>query len=427
MNDVLRPSAAQLAWQRAGLGVFFHFGLNTFAGVEWSDGTLSPEVFDPTDFDADQWVEVAAGLGAAYVVLTAKHHDGFCLWPTKTTDYSVASSPWRDGRGDVVAEVAAACRRRRVGFGVYLSPWDRYAPEYADADAYDAVYAAQLTELMTGYGDLTEVWFDGAGSDGRVYDWPRYMRIVQQHQPDAMIFNMGAPTIRWVGNEDGLAADPVEYVTDALALNQYVTGADALAERIYAPPECDVSIRRGWFWHPDDEPKSVAHLMAIHLQSIGMGAGLLLNLPPDTSGRIDPRDAERVRELRAELDRRFSAPVRADVEERSPGQWAVRLPAEVEVGQIELREALEHGQRITRHTIEVDERAIVEAKTVGVRRIHTIDPIALSSFRVAIDEGAQLDAVIVYPANPDLVRPELPEGYEASTDPPDPVTGLVSH
>ncbi|MFD5213848.1 alpha-L-fucosidase [Microbacterium sp. NPDC058345] len=427
MSAVLRPSAAQLAWQRAGLGVFFHFGLNTFAGVEWSDGTLSPEIFDPTAFDADQWVDVAADLGAAYVVLTAKHHDGFCLWPTKTTDYSVASSPWRAGRGDVVAEVAAACRRRGIGFGVYLSPWDRHAPEYADADAYDALYSAQLTELMTGYGDLTEVWFDGAGSDGRVYDWPRYMRIVQQHQPDAMIFNMGAPTIRWVGNEDGLAADPVEYVTDALALNQYVTGADALTEHIYAPPECDVSIRRGWFWHPDDEPKSIAHLMAIYLQSVGMGAGLLLNLPPDVSGRIDAADAERVRELRAELDRRFARPIRAEVVKGAPGRWDVRLPEEIEVGQIELCEALEHGQRISGHAITDAGRDIVRAGTVGVRRIHVIEPVTLSSFRLEADDGAGVEAVIVYRANAELVDPELPDGYEASTEPPDPVTGLVAH
>lgn len=179
--------------------MFLHFGLNTFAGLEWSDGTLDPAIFDPTDLDANQWVDTAVELGAAYVVLTAKHHDGSCLWPTATTDYSVASSPWRDGHGDVVSEVADACRRGGIGFGVYLSPWDRHAPEYPDAGAYDDLYARQLTELMTGYGALTEVWFDGAGSDGRSYDWPRYMRVVHEHQPDAMIFNIwvSRPSAGW--------------------------------------------------------------------------------------------------------------------------------------------------------------------------------------------------------------------------------------
>lgn len=424
MSDVLRPTAAQLAWQRAGVGMFLHFGVNTFVGAEWSDGTLDPEIFNPAELDADQWIDVAVELGAAYVVLTAKHHDGFCLWPTRTTDYSVASSPWRDGAGDVVAEVAEACRRRGVGFGVYLSPWDRHAPEYDDPEAYDALYAAQLTELMTGYGELTEVWFDGAGSDGRAYDWDRYMRIVHEHQPGAMVFNMGAPTIRWVGNEDGLAADPVEYVTDELALNQYAVGSDALDARLYAPPECDVSIRRGWFWHPDDEPKSVAHLMAIHLRSVGMGAGLLLNVPPAASGRIDPVDVQRIREFRAELDRRFGQPITATVEQRSPGVWQVVLPAEVEVGQIELREAIEDGQRITRHEIVAGERMLVEAGTVGVRRIHPVDPVVLSSFEVRADDDGDLAAVIVYPADAGLVRPELPEGYEASTEPPVVATGI---
>lgn len=419
MSAVLRPTPAQLAWQRAGVGMFLHFGLNTFAGLEWSDGALDPAIFDPTDLDAGQWVDTAVELGAAYVVLTAKHHDGFCLWPTATTDYSVASSPWRNGHGDVVAEVADACRRRGIGFGVYLSPWDRHAPEYPDAAAYDDLYAAQLTELMTGYGALTEVWFDGAGSDGRSYDWPRYMRVVHEHQPDAMIFNMGEPTIRWVGNEDGLASDPVEYVTDRMALNQYVTGSDQLAEHVYAPPECDVSIRRGWFWHPDDAPKSVAHLMAIHLQSVGLGANLLLNLPPDISGGIDAADVDRVREFRAELDRRFAHPVHAALVQQEPGCWIATLPESIEVGQIELREAVENGQRITRHAVVDDGRELVAGGTVGIRRIHQVASAMLSSFEIRTDEDAELLAVIVYPADATLITPELPDGYEASTEPPE--------
>lgn len=176
--------------------------------MEWSDGTLSPASFDPRRLDARQWVAAARVAGATYVVLTAKHHDGFCLWPTSTTDYSVASSPWRDGAGDVVRELADACAEAGMGLGLYLSPWDRHEPRYSDAAAYDDFYCAQLTELCTQYGDLVEIWFDGAGSAGRSYDWKKIIEVVRTHQPGAVVFNMGDPDIRWVGNEDGLAADP---------------------------------------------------------------------------------------------------------------------------------------------------------------------------------------------------------------------------
>lgn len=172
------------------------------------EGTDSPELFNPTQFDARQWARTAKRAGFKYLVLTAKHHDGFCLWPTKTTDYSVKSSPWKNGQGDVVREVADACREEGLKFGLYLSPWDRHEPCYPDKEAYDDFYAEQLTELLTGYGPLVEVWFDGAGSQGREYDWPRIIGLVDQYQPEAMVFNMGRPTIRWVGNEDGVAPYP---------------------------------------------------------------------------------------------------------------------------------------------------------------------------------------------------------------------------
>lgn len=230
------PTPGQLHWQRTGMGVFFHFGLNTFHGLEWSDGTLDPATFDPDQLDADQWVRTAKRAGAGYVVLTAKHHDGFCLWPTATTDYSVRSAPWRGGRGDVVAEVAEACRHHDLGLGLYLSPWDRNAVCYPDPAAYDAFYLTQLEELCSNYGDLFELWFDGAGSQGRTYDWQRIAALVERRQPQAMVFNMGRPTIRWIGNEDGLAADPVVYVVSDTKLDNYTTVTVDLAERLYLPP-----------------------------------------------------------------------------------------------------------------------------------------------------------------------------------------------
>ena len=417
--EIPRPTPAQLRWQRAGIGVFFHFGINTFANREWSDGSVPASLFAPDQLDVEQWLDAAGLAGARYVVLTAKHHDGFCLWPTRTTDYSVASSPWRNGSGDVVRELADACRDRGMGFGVYLSPWDRHAPEYADPDRYDDLYAAQLTELLTGYGDLVEVWFDGAGSEGRTYDWPRFMRLVAEHQPEAMVFNMGAPTIRWVGNEDGLAADPVTYVADAVPLSQYVTGETALAVPRYLPPECDVSIRRGWFWHPDESPKSVSHLLAIHQASVELGANLLLNLPPDRDGRIDEADAARLAEYRAELDLRFGRPVAAELRENGDGLWEAVLAESMTIGYVELRERLEGGQRVSHHRITVEGEVLAEGGTIGVRRLHRVPVADARTFTVTVTGGGELEAVIVHPAAETEHEPVLPSDYAASTEAPD--------
>ncbi|MCD2497081.1 alpha-L-fucosidase [Microbacterium nymphoidis] len=417
--DIPRPTAAQLRWQRAGSGVFFHFGVNTFGDREWSDGTLPAASFVPEQLDVGQWLDAAQLAGARYVVLTAKHHDGFCLWPTSTTDYSVASSPWRGGAGDVVGELANACRERGVGFGVYLSPWDRHAPEYADPDRYDDLYAAQLTELLTGYGDLVEVWFDGAGSEGRTYDWPRFMRLVAEHQPEAMVFNMGAPTIRWVGNEDGLATDPVKYVADAVPLSQYVAGEAPLAVPRYLPPECDVSIRRGWFWHPDESPKSVAHLLAIHQASVQLGANLLLNLPPDRSGRIDAADLARLAEYRAELDLRFGRPVPARLHHRGDGVWEAELAESVAIGHVELRERLEEGQRVLHHRITVAGEVLASGHTIGVRRVHRVPVCETRTLTVTLTGGGELEAVVVHPAADTRAEPMLPPDYAASREVPD--------
>ncbi|SFR61054.1 alpha-L-fucosidase [Microbacterium azadirachtae] len=366
----LRPTPAQLRWQRAGTGVFLHFGLNTFFGVEWSDGTLPASGFDPARLDARQWVAAARTAGAAYVVLTAKHHDGFCLWPTATTDYSVASSPWRGGHGDVVRELADACAEAGMGLGLYLSPWDRHDPRYPDPQAYDDVYCAQLTELVTLYGDLVEVWFDGAGSAGRVYDWERITGIVRRHQPDAVIFNMGDPDIRWVGNEDGLAADPVEYVVDVTPNDVHTDAVLGFGEARYLPPECDVSLRHGWFWQPGDEPKSLEHLLGIHYRSLGLGANLLLNVPPNRDGLIDPVDLARLAEYAAERERRFGAPLEAVLVPLGDGRWRADFGGAVEIDHLELREALEQGQRISGHRVLDGDVQVCAGGTVGVRRLH---------------------------------------------------------
>jgi alpha-L-fucosidase len=429
----LVPTPAQLRWQQLEFGVFIHFGINTFAGKEWSDGTIPASVFNPSELDAASWVRTAKEAGARYFILTAKHHDGFCLWPTSTTDYSVATAPWREGKGDVVREVADACADQGMGLGLYLSPWDRNAGCYSDPAAYDDFYVQQLTELCTGYGPLMELWFDGAGSVGREYDWDRIIGVVKEHQPDAMIFNMGQPTIRWVGNENGLASDPVNYVVDRTSDTQYTESTSGLRAEHYLPPECDVSLRRGWFWHPDDQPKSTEHLLAIYYQSVGMGANLLLNLPPDSRGLIPEHDSARLREWKKELDRRLSGDVEATVEHYDGGA-TLTFPAAVTFNHVELAEDLGMGQRITQHSVlaggvgDGDEglvgdggggAVLVEGKTVGNRRIHQLPAVTAKRLHVKLNGGGRLKSARVYTGALDAGVPMIPEGYEAPTDAPD--------
>ena len=418
---VLAPTPAQLAWQKDGLGVFFHVGVNTFAGKEWSDGTLAPDTFDPSDLDADQWVRTARDLGAKYVVLTAKHHDGFCLWPTATTAYSVASSPWKDGGGDVVAEVVDACRRHGMKLGLYLSPWDRNAPQYEDPETYDEFYLAQLRELCTNYGELHELWFDGAGSAGREYAWDRIGEVIAELQPTAMVFNMGPATIRWVGNEDGLAADPVEYVTTSTDLNNYDEDVIETGEAVYLPPECDVSLRKGWFWQPGEEPKSLSHLLAIHDRSIGLGANLLLNIPPDRRGRLDDADVERVRELAEALQQRFGDPVEAVLETGGAGAVRAQLPAGTTFDHVEIHEALEEGQRVAAHRVLLEDGTVLATGgSIGVRRIHRLEtPVQSDSLVVEVDgPGAVIESVAVHDAG-DAPAPDSDIAYLASTEVPE--------
>ena len=421
-TDILRPTPEQLQWQKDGLGVFFHFGINTFAGKEWSDGSVPSDLFAPSDLDTDQWVRTARDLGAVYVILTAKHHDGFCLWPTATTDYSVASSPWRDGTGDVVAELAASCRKHGMKLGLYLSPWDRNAPQYEDPEAYDEFYLTQLRELCTNYGELYELWFDGAGSAGREYAWDRIGALIAELQPQAMVFNMGPATIRWVGNEDGLASDPVEYVTRSTDLNQYDPDVVDLGQARYLPPECDVSLRRGWFWQEGESPKDLAHLLGIHDRSIGLGANLLLNIPPNRAGRIGEDDAARCRELRAALDARFGSPQPAALSQETDSVVRLDLPASAEQGfdHIELRERLEEGQRVRSHRITTDQGQLVaEGGTIGVRRLHRLpQPLHARTLRVElVGEGAVLEDACVHDASGAPV-PALDESNKAPSTAP---------
>ncbi|MBA3685396.1 MAG: alpha-L-fucosidase [Planctomycetes bacterium] len=388
------PSAAQLRWQRAPLGIFHHLGINTFFNKEWSDGTLPASGFNPTDLDCADWASAAKAAGANYAILTAKHHDGFCLWPTATTAYSVASSPWREGRGDVVREFVDACRAHGIAPGLYLSPWDRNAACYPDPAAYDDFYCRQLEELCTRYGDLFELWFDGAGSEGRVYDWPRIMAVAKRHQPRAMVFNMGAPTIRWVGNEDGLASDPVVYaVRDTLAS---AFGKDAGASfdaAHWLPPECDVPIRRNWFWQDDDlvSLKSVDELLAIWYRSIGLGANLLLNVPPDRRGRLDPDDRARLLSWAQEVRARFARPLEATLA-RDGASTLIDFGGEVEFDHLWLEEDLLGGQRIDGFSLRdgVSGVEFASGRTIGAQRVAVFPRRRARSVRLVCSDPAAL-------------------------------------
>ncbi|MDQ1914778.1 alpha-L-fucosidase [Paenibacillus sp. GD4] len=390
------PTFEQLRWQDMELGMFCHFGINTFTGQEWGDGTDDPSLFHPTELDAGQWVHTAKQAGFKYFVLTAKHHDGFCLWPTRTTDYSVQSSPWKQGKGDVVGECAEACRAEGIGFGIYVSPWDRHEPCYSDEAAYNDLYAEQLTELLTQYGPLVEVWFDGAGSEGREYDWRRIMKLVKTHQPEAMIFNMGAPTIRWVGNEDGVAPYPCWNTAETARTSMFTKSMltwlpDTSA---WVPAECDVPIRKGrWFWRPDDEDRlrSMEELVDIYYRSVGHGTVLLLNVAPDVRGLFPEPDVRRVLELGDEIRRRFSSPIA----ETSGQGDAVELAwtNETEINHAILMEDIAHGERIRSYILEAHQGGqwveLVRGSAVGHKKIDRFPVIRTNRMRLRITECAE--------------------------------------
>lgn len=335
----ITPSPRQLAWQQMEFIAFVHFGMNTFMDREWGQGNEDPSVFNPTDFDARQWVKVIKGAGMKMLIVTAKHHDGFCLWPSEFTNHSVKSSPWRNGKGDVVGDVAAACKESGIKFGVYLSPWDRHEPTYGNSPVYNEHFRNQLRELLTKYGEVAEVWFDGACGEGpngkkQEYDWQSYYKLIRELQPNAVIAIMG-PDVRWVGTESGYGREAEWSVVPGVARNLDTIAAssqqssvdvafvptdlmgDDLASRdkiknssslVWYPAETDVSIRPGWFYHEsqDDLVKTSEKLADIYYSSVGRNSVLLLNIPPDKRGRINENDIKALRGLRKTLDQTFT-------------------------------------------------------------------------------------------------------------------------
>lgn len=359
MNSAI-PSARQLAYQDWEFGLFMHFGIRTFyeGYVDWDGNPMLPARFNPSALDCDQWIATAKAAGMRYAVLTAKHHDGFANWPTRWTDYSVASSPWKGGKGDVIAEYVAACRRYSVRVGLYYSPADWHYP-YDDPQAYNDYLVGQLTELCTDYGEIDVLWFDGCGSEEREYDWPRIIDRVRGLQPEVLIFNMGDPDFRWVGNEAGLAPVPCWNTVDAVPFSVRRRDAQALggAEPRWLPAECDCRMRaRNWFYSEADEDtvKGPEELMGLYTYSVGRGCNLLLNVGPDRRGVLPDLDTQRLYSLGQELLRRFGTPL-ADLSAfaRDDQAWTVLFDAPVQVDHAIVQEDIQFGEHIRRFEIDV--------------------------------------------------------------------------
>ena len=408
-----RPSSAQLAWQRDELALFLHFGVNTFTDREWGDGREDPGIFNPGGLDAGQWARAARAAGARALVLTAKHHDGFCLWPSRLTAHSVAHSPWRGGGGDVVHEFTDACKREGLRAGLYLSPWDRNAPVYGDSPRYNDFYCDQLTELLTRYGPIAEVWFDGANGEGptgrrQVYDWPRVFSLVRRLQPRAVMFSDAGPDLRWCGNEAGSAGDPNWSTIDPAAVPYPGAPGDAVIAAlqhgdphgsVWRPAEVDVSIRPGWFHHAaeDERVKSVDQLTDIWFTSVGRNSKLLLNVPPTRDGLLHATDVARLAGLRARLTTLFTEDFalgrRALWRDTGPqtGVAEIDLGRTVRAGIVRLEEDIVQGQRVARYavhgTMDGAWRELCRGTTVGHRKLDRFDVVPVRRVRVTV-EGA---------------------------------------
>ena len=410
-----QPSAAQLEWQQDELAMFLHFGVNTFTDREWGDGTEDPAIFNPQGLDARQWARTARGAGFRALILTAKHHDGFCLWPTATTTHSVAKSPWRGGQGDVVRELVDACKAESLKVGLYLSPWDRNAPVYGDSQRYNDFYIEQLTELLTRYGNIAEVWFDGANGEGpngrrQTYDWARIWGTVRRLQPDAVMFSDAGPDVRWIGNERGAAGTTNWSTVDPAVVQFPGAEGDAVmrmlqqgdpAGSVWRPGETDVSIRPGWFYHPaeDGRVRSGDDLVRLYFTSVGRNSKLLLNVPPTREGLLHHVDASRLTIMRARLHAMFAIDVAASAavywqplnDHRARVEVDLRGPKTI--GIAALSEDIKQGQIVARYILEGERDGtwitLSEGTTIGYRKLDSFDPVVVRRVRLTIADAVE--------------------------------------
>jgi alpha-L-fucosidase len=437
------PDENQLAWHEREQYAFVHFTVNTFTDQEWGYGDENPAVFNPMEFDAEQWVTTVKNAGLKGLILTCKHHDGFCLWPSVYTEHSVKNSPFKDGKADIVKEVSDACRKHGIFFGIYLSPWDRNCAQYATPE-YLTYYRNQLTELLSNYGEVSEVWFDGAnGGNGyyggarenrhidnkTYYDWPNTHAIVRKLAPHAVMFSDGGPDIRWCGNESGFAGE-TNWATmpDSIYAGkpnvETVLNAGSENGNLWLPAEVDVSIRPGWFYHATEDAKvrTPENLLKLYLQSVGRGANLLLNLPPDRRGLIHENDVKALTEWKKLLDATFAtnladhAKASSDKYRGSSKQYAAQNVTdgnketywatddgvtegsiEIDLGKpqtlhyISIQEYIQLGQRVKNFDVEVwKDNAWMKAATgttIGYKRILPLNAVESSKIRINITDA----------------------------------------
>jgi alpha-L-fucosidase len=416
------PTDRQLAWHDIEQYAFIHFSLNTFTDKEWGYGDESPALFNPTDFDADQWARVISEAGLRGIVLTCKHHDGFCLWPSAFTEHSVKNSPWRNGKGDVVKEVSDACRKYGLRFGIYLSPWDRNRADYG-SEAYITYYRQQLQELLTGYGEVFEVWMDGANGgsgfygganetrriDNRVYyDWAATHALVRQLAPNAVLFSDAGPDARWCGNERGYIGEPNYNTLTLDTLYAGKAGIEALLNHgtadgaHWAGAEVDVSIRPGWFYHAKEDTlvRTPANLFKIYLESVGRGANLILNLPPDRRGLLHEQDVAALRAWKELKDQAFAVNLAEDADSywhSSIATLQIAFPNSRQVSYIVLQEDIRLGQQVEAFTVEAQIgnqwKRIGKGTTIGHKRILPITPVETNALRITITEAEEYRAL----------------------------------
>ena len=423
------PSARQLTWQQLETTAFLHFTVNTFTDKEWGDGTENPAIFNPTKFNARQWIKALKDAGFKMAIITAKHHDGFCLWPSKYTEHSVKNSPWKNGKGDVVKEVADACREYGLKFGVYLSPWDRHDSSYG-TPAYNVYYKNLLKELLTNYGEISEVWFDGAKGENAKdmeYDFDGYWKIVRQLQPKAVIFSDAGPDVRWVGNETGNAGQTCwsTITTDGMAPGKadakYLNTGDPNG-KFWIPPETDVSIRPGWFYHSteNDKVKSPKELVNLYYESVGHNSLLLLNIPPNREGLFSDTDIASIAGFRKILDETFKnnfakGKVPASLTDKNlktfiliktNEPFVVDFKKSINIDRALLQENIAAGQKIAKGIIEYwdgqEWKNLCDFTTVGYKRLLRFDVQAVRKIRITILEckaNVQLSEIGFYKAS----------------------------
>ena len=434
------PSKRQLEWQSLEYYAFIHFNMNTFTNKEWGYGDESPVTFDPKALNTDQWARTCKASGMKGIIITAKHHDGFCLWPSAYTEHSVKNSPWRDGTGDLIKELSESCKKYGLKMGIYLSPWDRNHPDYGKPE-YITYFRNQLTELLTNYGEIFEVWFDGAnGGDGyygganeerrvdkkNYYDWPTTVELVRNLQPNAVIFSDAGPDIRWVGNEKGYAYDTTwsPIFRDSVYagmpdFNRFAKGQEAGTHWI--PTESDVSIRPGWYYHPeqDDAVKSLTKLLDIYYNSVGKNSALLLNIPVNTNGLIHQNDKEKLlllgRQLRTDFKKdlilnqkiRTSSTAKgypsghlndgnantfwSPKNENEPATITIAFDQPTALNRFMVQEYIPLGQRISGFLLEgqTDQgwKKIHQGTTVGNKRILRFETLEVTALRFTVTQS----------------------------------------